>query len=202
MFKQFIKRSFFLFFLLLGLGGCLSELDILPDKSDLEKLSCLVDGEPFEATSGKGLLAVDFIRTDMQQTDDYFLLTVFGVTVQNGGEALAVGFKLGGSDPEDIEPGNTYTAWVAFEDVEGAFEGAMGGVEKRKSVTSNEALFKAGSSPSGEISLTVTAIDLDERKISGTFQFTAHGEEDSDIRIEVTEGIFENIKWEETEPKS
>ena len=82
MFKQFIKRSFFLFFLLLGLGGCLSELDILPDKSDQEKLSCLVDGEPFEATSGKGLLAVDFIRTELQQDENSFLLTVFGVNVR------------------------------------------------------------------------------------------------------------------------
>lgn len=196
MFNHFVKRSFF--FLLLGLGGCLSDLDILPDKYQ-EKLSCLVDGEPFEATSGKGLLAVDFIRTEMQQTEDYFLLTVFGVTIQDGGEALAVGFRLGGSDPEDIQPGNIYTTWVALEDVEGAFEGAMGGVEKRKSVTSNETLFKAGSSPSGEISLTVTAIDLAEKKISGTFQFSAQGE-DSDIRIEVTEGTFENIQWQETEP--
>lgn len=197
MLNHFVKRSFFLFLLTLGLGGCLSELDLLPDPSNQEKLSCLVDGVPFEATSGKGLLAIDFIRAEMQRTENHFLLTVFGVTLQDGGEALAVGFELGGSDPATIQPGDTFTTWIPMENLESAFEGARGGVEKRKSATSNETLFKAGSNPDGTISLTVTSIDLTERKISGTFRFSAKGEE-SDIRIEVTEGNFENVQWEET----
>ncbi|HSF55587.1 MAG TPA: hypothetical protein VLA71_17660 [Algoriphagus sp.] len=196
MFNHFVKRSFMLILLLGGLGGCLSELDILPDNSKQEKLSCLVNGEPFAATSGKGLLAMDFIRAEMQQTENYFLLTVFGVNILDSGEALAVGFRLGGSNPESIQPGDTFTTWVAMEDMESNFEGAMGGVEKRKSPTSNETIYKAGSNHTGEMSLTVTTIDLAEKKISGTFRFTALDAE-VDTLIEVSQGNFENVQWKD-----
>jgi hypothetical protein len=198
MLKRFVKRTSVLFILLVPLGGCLDALDsvdILPNKANRETINCLVDGVPFEATSGKGLLAVDFVKTEMQQDENSFLLTVFGVNMQDNGEALAVGFRLGGRNIGEIQPGDTFTEWVPIEDAEGPFEGAMGGVEKRKSATSEEYIFKAGSNHTGEISLTVTAIDLAERRISGTFQFTAQDVE-NDILLNVTEGDFENIQWE------
>lgn len=197
MFERFIERSITLILLLGALGGCIDSLesvDILPNKTNRETINCLVDGVPFEATSGKGLLAMDFVKTEMQQDENSFLLTVFGVNMQDNGEALAVGFRLGGRNIEDIQPGDTFTEWVPIEDAEGPFEGAMGGVEKRKSATSEEYIFKAGSNQTGEIRLTVTAIDLAEKRISGTFQFTAQDVE-NDILLDVTEGDFENIQW-------
>lgn len=199
MIDHFIKSAFILVILLMGLGGCLSEVDIFPEKDNLEKFSCRVNGEVFEATSGKGLLAIDFIMAEMQQTENSYLLTVFGVDIQDSGEALAVGFRLGGSNPEDIRVGDNFTAWVPMGNVEGAFAGAKGGVEKRESAASNETVFRASSDPAGEINLTVTSIDLAEKKISGTFRFTAQQEE-SEILIEVTEGVFENVQWNDLAP--
>lgn len=195
--KRFLKRPSILLMLLVALGGCIDSLDsvdILPNKADRETINCLVDGVPFEATSGKGLLAMDFVKTEMQQDENSFLLTVFGVNMQDNGEALAVGFRLGGRSIEDVQAGDTFTGWVPIGDAEGPYEGAMGGVEKRKSATSDEYVFKAGSNHTGEISLTVTAIDLAEKRISGTFQFTAKDVE-NDVLLDVTEGDFDNIQW-------
>lgn len=194
MFIRFVKSSSFLL-LLLGLGGCLSDLELVPEKENQEVLACLIDGKPFEATSGKGLLAVDFIRTELLEDENSFLLTVFGVRMQDNGEALAVGFKLGGKNLQDIQPGDTFTEWLPMENVEGAFEGAQGGVEKRKSATSSENIYQAGSHHTGNISLTITAIDLKAKRISGTYHFTARDIE-KDIQLEVTQGSFENIQWE------
>lgn len=196
MLDHFVKRTSILLILLAGLGGCISSLDeILPEKDSSKTLSCLIDGKPFKAAGDQGLLADDFIITEMVEDENSFLLTVFGVNIEDNGEALAVGFMLAGRNLKDIEQGDTFTEWVPLDDVEGVFEGAMGGVEKRKSPTSNDPIYKAGSNHSGKMSLTVSDIDLVGKKISGTFQFSAKDDENN-ILLEVTQGSFENIDWE------
>lgn len=187
-----------LFFLISsGIGGCSLVDEGLSTKSNEGTISCLMNGEPFEVEGGKGLLASEFVKAEMEKSEDYFLLTVYGIRVlEEEGEkrGLAVGFKLGGERLMDISQGDTFSKWEALDEIEGTFEGAMGGVEERKSESADEHLLKASSNHTGKMSMTVTAIDTLDQLISGTFHFTAKDQESGEV-IEVTEGAFENIKW-------
>ncbi len=46
--------------------------------------------------------------------------------------------------------------------------------------------------------ITVTEIDEDEKLISGTFSFTLVNVEDATKSIEITDGVFEYLKYQET----
>lgn len=194
--KIFLKKSLHVLIglgLTFSVGACDLIQDFFPEGNKEGKITCRVDGESFEAAGKKNLTAMDFIIAEMQQEGETFLLTVFGVSQYEGG-ALAVGFKIAGYKLEDLQPGMTLTDWNYNEDIVGSFDGVMGGVERRASAGSEEALFKASSNHSDQMSLTITAIDLNQNKISGTFFFHAK-DKDNGKFLEVTEGKFTNVQW-------
>jgi hypothetical protein len=145
--------------------------------------------------NGKGLFAVDFVRTELVEEETNFLLTVFGGELLDDGAALAVGFRLGGDKLADLQEGDTFDSWE-LDESDGAHKGVMGGVEQRPSVNSEEHDFRASSNHTGDVSLTITAIDHANKKISGEFHFTALDNENN-VRVEISEGKFENIYWGE-----
>jgi hypothetical protein len=190
------KSAFFLLlFVSFSLAGCLPFTDFTNDESEQVKVTCLVDGRPFEAVNGKGLFAVDFVRTELVEEETNFLLTVFGGELLDDGAALAVGFRLGGDKLADLQEGDTFDSWE-LDESDGAHKGVMGGVEQRPSVNSEEHDFRASSNHTGDVSLTITAIDHANKKISGEFHFTALDNENN-VRVEISEGKFENIYWGE-----
>lgn len=198
MFVQIKKISFLLSFLCLGLNGCLSSIDVNGDLDELgaERIVCLVDGKPFEAVNGKGLLAVDFVMTELVEGNDNFLLTIYSVELLEEGGALAVGFKLAGKKITDLKAGDTFTTWTAIDTANEVYSGAMGGVEQRTSLQTDEHIFKASSNHTQEMNLTITEIDHVAKQVSGTFRFVALDDENN-TKVEVTEGEFLNISWAE-----
>jgi len=200
--KIFSNRFFkpvFLIGLLLVFGGCDLIQDTFPETDEKGKISCKVNGEQFEAAGNKSIAAMDFIAAEMEREGNTFLLTVVGVSQYDGGGALAVGFKLGGHSLADIQPGTTLTEWNYDESIIGDFEGAMGGVEERTSVNSDEAKYKASSNHADLMSLTVTEFDTLQKKLSGTFYFKAK-DQYIGTEIEVTEGVFSNVEWTDKTP--
>jgi len=193
---KFMLRIFLFSFILCIVNGCISVDDLVADKKNEGTISCMVNGELFEVEGGKGLAASEHLLADMVKEDGSFLLTVFGVKVQEDKKGLAIGFKLGGEKVADVNPGDVFTEWEVLDEVEGTFEGAMGGVEERESVSTPDHLLKASSNHTGEMSLTIDAIDTVEQRISGTFSFTAKDKENGTI-MEIKDGVFENVRWEE-----
>lgn len=189
------------FILLALLTGCEIVRDTFPESDKNGKIVCMIDGVKFEAAGNKSIAAMDFIVAEMEQNTDSYLLTVFAISQHKGTGALAVGFKIGGYNLEDLEPGVTLTQWNYNEDIVGSFEGVMGGVEERASKDSDDTVFKASSNHADKMSLTVTEIDLSKKSISGTFQFEAMDQETEKF-VEVTSGEFRNVQWTEVGTQS
>lgn len=181
--------------LLFLLGGCDLMQDTFPESDKKGKITCLVDGESFEAAGNKSLAAMDFIVAEMQREGQSFHLTVAGVSQHDGGGALAVGFKIGGHSLTSLQPGVTLTKWDYDEAIVGLFAGAMGAVEERESIKSEVAEVKASSNHADLMSLTVTQIDTVAQTLSGTFHFKAK-DQHNETEVEVTDGVFSNIHWE------
>jgi hypothetical protein len=191
-----LNRIFFLvLFISFSLVSCFSISDLKNEINEEEKLTCLVDGKPFEAVNGHGLFAVDFVRTELVEEETNFLLTVFGGELLDDGAALAVGFRLGGDNLSDLQVGDVFDSWELDEN-DGAHKGVMGGVEQRPTINSDEHDFRASSNHTGDVSLTITDIDFTNKRISGEFYFTALDDENN-VRVEISEGKFENIYWGE-----
>ncbi|WP_339706440.1 hypothetical protein [Algoriphagus aquimarinus] len=170
--------------------------EIIPDAKDAGVISANLNGEPFQVEGGKGLLASEFLKAELASTETNFLLTIYGIRIEDNKQAVAMGIQLAGVDISDIQPGDEFTDWVLVDDVASIFKGAKGAVEKRTSVNSDENVFKASSYNTNEMFLTISQIDLEEHKISGTFKFSALDTE-NDTLINVTEGNFEQVKWKE-----
>lgn len=186
---------FLVLFVSFSLVSCFSLSDLKNEINEEEKLTCLVDGKPFEAVNGQGLFAVDFVRTELVEEETNFLLTVFGGELLEDGAALAVGFRLGGDNLSDLQVGDVFDSWELDEN-DGAHKGVMGGVEQRPTINSDEHDFRASSNHTGNVSLTITDIDFTNKRISGEFYFTALDDENN-MRVEISEGKFENIYWGE-----
>ena len=84
-----------------------------------------------------------------------------------------MGVQLSGDTITDIQPGDEFTEWVLVDDVSITFKGAKGAVEKRISAKSDENGFKASFYNTNEMTFTISDVDLEEKKISGTFKFSA-----------------------------
>ncbi|MBD8489519.1 hypothetical protein IFO69_12255 [Echinicola sp. CAU 1574] len=177
------------------LNGCITSLELKNEEEAgmEERLTCMVDGEPFEAANGQGLLAVDFVMVDMVEKENTFLMTLYAVDLPDEGGARAVGFKLGGIDINDLQVGDTFDDWKLETD-SGEYLGVLGAVEERPSVQSEEYTLKASSNHTKEIKLTITEIDYQAKTMSGTFNFKALDDE-KNIEVEVSEGSFQNISW-------
>jgi len=197
MIDQIKKIYSLLFIICISLNGCISSIDVKEDLDEVgaEKISCMVNGEPFEAINGKGLLAIDFVMGELLESENSFLITVYSVELLDEGGALAVGFKIGGKNVSDLKVGDTFTTWELLPGSSEDYIGAMGGVEKRSSIQTDEHIFKASSNHTKEISLTITAIDHVAKTMSGAYNFVALDDENN-TKVEVTEGIFQNVSWE------
>ena len=194
MFLDFTKyQSFIVLAILCCCYSCIPVEEILPDKNDNGIFSCNLNGELFEAEGGKGILSNELIIADLEESEDSFLLTVFGVNIVEDGAGLAVGFKIGGKQLNELKPGEV-GAWTLIEGEEDVFQGTMGGVEKRSSINSDEYEFRASSNNSGNITLTLTEVDLENQTISGVFEFTAMDDESGE-KFTVTDGEFSQVKW-------
>lgn len=198
-FYHLFFKPVFLMGLLFLFGGCDLIQNTFPESDKKGKITCMVNGKEFEAAGNKSIAAMDFIVAEMQREGSAFHLTVAGVSQHDGGGALAVGFKIGGYSLADVQPGTTLTEWNYDEAIVGDFVGAMGGVEQRESVKSEEAKFKASSNHADLMSLTVTEFDTVQKKLSGTFYFEAKDQYNG-AEIEVTEGTFSNIQWTDVAP--
>ncbi|WP_339865442.1 hypothetical protein [uncultured Algoriphagus sp.] len=192
--KRKIQSICYLAFTPLLLFGCDFMENIFPDKDNDGVIIANLNEIPFEAEGGKGFLAKEFLKAELEESEDYYLLTVYGIRVQDDKKALALGFQLAGNDISEITAGSTYSNWVLLDEKAGKFEGAKGAVEMRNSVKSDNSVFKASSFYTGEIKLTITEIDLSKREFSGSFQFSALDSQ-VDTLFQVTEGNFENVKW-------
>lgn len=195
MILSILKRAFILL-VLFSLVSCIdiNGINIFPNRKDDGVISAILNGDRFEVESGKGILASEFVIAEMENRDDSFLLTIYGIRVKDSGKALAVGFKLGGKSLEDITSGDEFSKWNLIENSEVNFEGAMGAVEMRKSVKSEDHLYQASSNHTGEMELIITDIDVERKLISGRFSFSALDEENGTL-IEVENGTFDSIKW-------
>ncbi|UCS92046.1 hypothetical protein KZP23_15125 [Echinicola marina] len=179
-------------FYLLGTTSCIPEFDIDIINNKEEKITCKLDGADFAADNNESML--DLVKGELIEKEQYFLLTVYGAELQDNGGAKAVGFKIGGSSIEELQAGNVYDSWEELESSPGNFVGAMGAVEERPSVQSDESIYKAGSNHTKEITLEITAVDHEAQTFSGIFSFEALDDEKG-LRISVTEGKFEDVKW-------
>ncbi|MEB2775764.1 DUF6252 family protein [Algoriphagus sp. D3-2-R+10] len=191
---KYPKNYAYLFLLLLGLISCDAIDDIMPDKKDTGVISAMLNGAPFEAEGGKGLLASEFIKAELDFNENNYLLTVYGIRIEDNKTVLAVGFQLAGKDIKEVKAGDTFTEWILINESTSTFEGAKGAVEKRNSIRSDDNVFKASTYYTGEMSLTISQIDLEEQKISGTFMFSAV-DSDNDTLVNVTGGAFEQVQW-------
>lgn len=195
MFFSIAKRSMILF-VFFGLTSCI-EIDgkrIFADKKDEGVISATIDGKAFEVESGSGIFSKEVVIAELEEGADFFLLTVYGVKVRSGGNALAFGFKLGGKNLEDVEINSDYTEWTLIEDSDINFEGAMGAVELRKSVKSEDHIYKASSNHTGIMSLIISEIDLEKRLISGVYNYVAR-DQNNGTEVEVQDGVFNSIEW-------
>lgn len=174
--------------------SCLEDLKFVPETAKDGTITASIDGEPFDVESGQGVFGSEFIVAELEEEKDHFVLTVFGVEIEEDGKAFAMGIKIGGENINEMKAGNVYKEWVPIDGFEEVYSGAMGGVEKRKSVNAKDNIFKAGSNHTGEMEISITEIDFELKKISGTFSFTAL-DEDKDVRIEVKSGVFQGIEW-------
>lgn len=181
-------------FISCGLSSCDAIEEILPDAKDAGTISAMLNGEPFDVEGGKGILASEFLKAELDSSVTDFSLTIYGIRIEDDKKALAMGIQLAGDAIADIQPGDVFTDWVLVDDVSSTFKGAKGAVERRISANSDENVFKASSYNTGEMTLTISDIDLEEQKISGTFKFSALDTE-NDTLINVTEGKFEQVKW-------
>jgi len=196
MILSILKRTFILL-VLFGLVSCIdiNGVNIFPNRKDDGVISAILNGDQFEVESGKGILASEHVIAEMELRDDSFLLTVYGIRVKDGGKALALGFKIGGKNLEELSSGSEFTEWNLIENSEVNFEGAMGAVEMRNSVKSKDHLYQASSNHTGEMELLITEIDVNKKLISGKFSFSALDDENGTL-IEVENGTFDSIKWE------
>lgn len=174
--------------------GCDALEEALPIRQDNGSISAMLNGVQFEAEGGGGLLSDEFLRAELEKGDGDFLLTVYGINIEEDNSALAVGFQIAGNQLDEIQAGNTYEEWVLIDEKASLFEGAKGAVEKRNSIGSDDHLFKASTYYTGEMSLTISEIDTLSQQFSGTFSFSALDEE-NDTLLNVTQGSFENVKW-------
>ncbi|QDH80532.1 hypothetical protein FKX85_16385 [Echinicola soli] len=199
----FSRQIYLLAILLFAcLSGCITSLDTKTDldMANAEKVTCEVNGKPFEAVNGEGLLALDFVMADIEKAEGAFVLTVYAVQLSDDGGALAVGFKLGGEQVTDIQTGDTFTTWTPITEGSSHYKGVLGAVEKRPSVNTDEHIFKASSNHTRKVSLTVTEFDPVAKSISGTFHFEALDDENG-TEVVVTNGQFQHVQWgDEAEP--
>ncbi|MBN3519078.1 hypothetical protein JYB62_03605 [Algoriphagus lutimaris] len=195
MILSILKRAFILL-VLFSLISCIdiNGVNVFPNRKDKGVISATLNGDQFEVESGKGILASEFVVSEMKNRDDYFLLTIYGIRVKDGGKALAFGFKIAGINLEELARGSKFSEWNLIKNSEVNFEGAMGAVEMRKSVKSEGHLYQASSNHTGEMELIITDIDVNKKLISGRFSFTALDEVNGTL-IEVENGTFDNIKW-------
>lgn len=181
-------------FISFGISSCDAIEEIMPDKKDAGVISAKLNGELFEVEGGKGILASEYLKAELDSSSTDFLLTIYGIQIEDDKKALAMGIQLAGEAIVDVQPGDVFTDWILVDDVSSTFKGAKGAVEKRISANSDENVFKASSYNTDEMTLTITDIDLEGQKISGTFKFSALDTE-NDTLINVTEGKFDQVKW-------
>ncbi|WP_425638767.1 DUF6252 family protein [Algoriphagus yeomjeoni] len=188
------KLILFLGLFSFGLCSCDALEEIIPDKTNAGVISAMLNGEAFKVEGGKGILASEFLKAELDSSSTDFLLTIYGIQIEDDKKALAMGIQLAGEAIVDVQPGDVFTDWILVDDVSSTFKGAKGAVEKRISANSDENVFKASSYNTDEMTLTISEIDLEAQEISGTFNFSALDTE-NDTLIHVTEGIFEQVKW-------
>lgn len=181
-------------FISFGISSCDAIEEIIPDAKDAGVISAKLNGELFEVEGGKGILASEFLKAELDSSKTNFLLTIYGIQVEDDKKALAMGIQLAGKAIADVQPGDEFTDWILVDDASSTFKGAKGAVEKRISANSDENVFKASSYNTNEMTLTISEINIEEQKISGTFKFSALDTE-NDTLINVTEGKFEQVKW-------
>ncbi|MBN3582171.1 hypothetical protein JYB64_07210 [Algoriphagus aestuarii] len=194
-----MKFSFYIRFsiislILIAVVSCQEVLDILPANSSEEIISATINDQVFEVEGGKSILDSEFVIAEMVEDQDHFLLTVYGVQVADTKEVTAMGFKLGGKSLAELEIGKEYTSWQLLKNSEVNFEGVMGAVEKRTSPNSDDHIYKASSNHTGEISFIIHELDIENKSISGVFNYKAK-DKDKGTVLEVNNGKFEKIEW-------
>lgn len=191
---SFLIRFCIFSMILLVSVSCQDVLDILPLETTDEFISASINDQVFEVEGGKSILDSEFVIAEMVEDQDHFLLTVYGVQVADTKEVTAMGFKLGGKSLDELEVGKEYSEWELIENSEVNFEGVMGAVEKRTSPNSDDHIYKASSNHTGEISFIINEIDIENKTISGEFNYKAK-DKDSGTLLEVRNGKFEKIEW-------
>ncbi|WP_439488210.1 hypothetical protein [Algoriphagus sp.] len=192
---KFIPQIILFFFAMSVFVSCMP-IDELFEKDNEGKISCIINGEPYEVEGGKSILSSEILRSELTRREGHFLLTIYGIKPVEDNKGLAIGFRIGGIDVADLKPDDVFTEWEVLDEEEGNFVGAMGGVEERTSGNTDYHELKASSNHTGDITLTISEIDTVGRLISGTFHFTAKDQISGDVQ-EVTDGVFEKIKWVE-----
>ncbi len=185
-----------LFVLILSVFVSCMPVDELFEKDEEGKISCVINGEPFEVEGGKSILSSEILRSELTRSEGHFLLTIYGIRPVEDNKGLAIGFRIGGIDLAELKSEDVFTKWEVLDEDEGTFVGAMGGVEERTSGSSEVHELKASSNHTGDIMLKISEIDTVGQLISGTFNFTAKDQISGEVQ-KVTDGVFEKIKWVE-----
>ena len=154
--------------------------DLLNDDDDLKgaHVTAKVNGDQFTS-------ADDALRATFEETDMYFTLA-FGAVSVSSGKARGIALGVAGLSSEPLEVGATFTNEETDEGigVEAAYsEGPVNDADA--DVSTDELL---------EISIKLTAIDRDNKTISGEFNFKALDEE-SNKTYTITEGMFSEIPY-------
>ncbi|OAB76072.1 hypothetical protein ULVI_13520 [Cochleicola gelatinilyticus] len=159
--------------------------DVADDDTDA-KITAVVEGQQFTSFDLDEAIEAQMVLIELNGKQAYFL-TIAGVDL-DGTSVKAIGISFGDGDFTQLAAGKEHSGIpndMGIEYALGTYQHENG----------DETLVNATSEDSENASVTVTAINKEDKVVSGVFTFTAIDPDTGDS-FEVTEGKFTNIQYE------
>ena len=181
---KILKNSLLCCLLLIVFTSCNKDDDATTEMGLDGQISARIDGESFTSEAFDGAVEASFSEVDLGDTK-YFVMAIGGADLSSN-SLRAVGIAFGGFDFSNVTAGSEFKG-ISNE------EGnpfALGTYQLERDIDE----INASSENTSSATIRITAINREQRLISGEFSFTATDEETNES-YNVTNGVFTNIPY-------
>lgn len=205
--------SFFIFFLAVALNGCdLSGIieDAINDElnqedeenTDGEKqlVTAKIDGKDFSNTGfGKEYDGIIVSFSDANPDQNVLVIGILAMNLpvhkEEAPAGISVGLSMLGPNFSSLAKGTVFKPAVTIKDRSFFDDFYVVGLVS-ETLGNDGPAYEANTEELETIEVVITEIDHENKLISGKFEFTGY-DDDGNGSMEVTDGEFKNIRWEE-----